>query len=638
MKTNLNIGSHLIVAFSVIILLLVLLGLAAFMSTENVVETARQTPVLLFIGMLWLLILIANIVLAIVVIRNINNGITRRKQAEGSLRESESLNRQILDATNEAICGLDMQGTTTFINPAGARMLGWETQELVGKIQHKLLHHSKADGSPCSFEECRVYATLKDGKVHSHEDEVFWRKDGSSFPVEYTSTPVFEGEEPAGAILVFRDISAHVQIRTQLIKLTERLQVMPKNLLVAQVEKLNKQLAESRNHAEIASRSKSVLLANMSYEIRTPLNAIIGLTRLMQGSVRPKQEQQLKKIDASVQHLLTFINDILDLSKIESGKLVLEQSEFQLSTIFDDVRSLLKELIGSKDLIITTDLIKIPQLLRGDPGRLSQALLNYAVNAVKFTEEGTIFLRAKLLEEYDDALLIRFEVRDTGIGIEPEKIPDLFDAFEQSNVTSTHRYGSAGLGLAITRHLAQLMDGEAGVESEPGQGSTFWFTARLGLSEAVIPAARSAEEMATETGLLPGHRGLRILLAEDNAINSEVAVALLTGAGLVVDTAENGREAVEKSHATAYDLILMDIHMPEMDGLEATRVIRAMASASASASATHKDIPILAMTANVLSEDRLACLNAGMNEFVAKPVEPDTLFSTIAKWLPLEQD
>jgi len=233
-------------------------------------------------------------------------------------------------------------------------------------------------------------------------------------------------------------------------------------------------------------------------------------------------------------------------------------------------------------------------------------------------------------DENDDGILVRFEVKDTGIGIEPDKLAGLFEAFEQADASTTREYGGTGLGLVITRRLAQMMGGHVGVESEPGKGSTFWFTARLSRGHGVMPAAPSQKVEDAKSELLSHHQGSRILLVEDNAINREVAIALLSGAGLAVDTAENGREAVDRVRASAYDLVLMDIQMPEMDGLEATRVIRAMAGSTAS----NADLPILAMTANVFEEDRNACLEAGMNDFVAKPIDLNSLFSTLAMWLP----
>ena len=396
------------------------------------------------------------------------------------------------------------------------------------------------------------------------------------------------------------------------------------------VEKRTAELAQAKLQAESASRAKGTFLANMSHEIRTPMNAILGLTYILrEETADPAHQGLLAKLNDSGRHLMQVINNILDLSKIEAGKLTLDHSEFALDEVLQGVTGLLAHEAQAKGLQLVAQIDDVDPVLRGDATRLSQALLNYVTNAIKFTQRGTVTIRAIAVEQSDAEQLVRFEVEDTGIGIDAEQLPKLFNAFEQADSSLTRKHGGTGLGLAITRGLAQLMGGAAGAHSTPGVGSTFWFTAVLArASIASFPAdmnGRAGRSAVTaEAARDPTIEG-RVLLAEDNPTNQFVMMKLLRDMGLQVDLAENGLEVVERLRLQPYDLILMDVQMPKMDGLAATRIIRALPQRS--------DTPIVALTANAFVDDRDRCLEAGMNGFLSKPVEARLLRETLEQWL-----
>jgi signal transduction histidine kinase/ActR/RegA family two-component response regulator len=419
--------------------------------------------------------------------------------------------------------------------------------------------------------------------------------------------------------------------------------IQQKAQLEIRVAQRTEALAAASERAEAASIAKSVFLANMSHELRTPMNGIMGMTDLaLRRATDPKQIDQLTKSMGASKHLLAIINDILDISRIESDRLTLEERNFSLSQMFDENLQILEQQALAKGLRLSLDIAPaLPDMLCGDVLRLKQILINFIGNAIKFSERGQITVRAHAVEEDSLSLLLRIDISDQGIGLSPEEQTRLFHAFTQADDSSSRKYGGAGLGLIISKRLAKLMGGEVGVTSEVGVGSTFWVTVRLrrAVEGQPIDTHQPAEAPNVNTTgtidqyltprelLTRDFLGNRVLVAEDDPLNQEVAVCLLEAVGLVPVVANNGQEALELARAGRYALMLMDMQMPVMNGVEATRAIRQLPGMST--------IPILAMTANAFDEDRDTCLAAGMDDHIGKPVNPATLYETLLRWLTI---
>jgi len=509
-------------------------------------------------------------------------------QAPGSDRLIR--NEMILQSIKEGVCLIDRDHRITFANASAAKMLGWKAEELVSEPFEPVLFGQSEDDES---NDHPIHFVLTEGETIHVNTETFYRRDGAGFLVEYCGVPLRENNKIVGAVITFDDIGERRDLENAVV--------------------------DARDAALAAAREKSDFLANMSHEIRTPLNGIIGISELLsETDLSIGQKDYLETIRTSAYLLLDIVNDMLDFSKLAAGKLELEEVDFDLREIIAKIIKLFTPQAFKKKNKLQFEIAgDVPTDLCGDPARLRQVLNNLISNAVKFTENGRILLRVS--SEKDDFL--RFEVSDNGIGIEPHKQKKIFEPFAQGDLSTTRQFGGTGLGLAISRQIVQMMSGEIGVESEPGRGSKFWFTAKFGCQSVVL-----SDWGKPEREYRIDRKDVRILVVDDNPVNQQVALGRLQQLNLSAEVAENGLKAVEFVQEKRYDLILMDCRMPQMDGFDATREIRRLEGKAG-------NLKIIAMTATARPDERQRCFEVGMDDYLAKPITLETLGEALEKHL-----
>ena len=577
----------------------------------------------------------------------ITRDITQHKRHEIALRESEERYRAIVETTEEWIWEVDAEGRMVYNNPAIQTILGYKAADLLGERTLDYMH-----------EEDRAKVVKRMPEVLAQQRGwssriCRWRhKDGSLRWLESNAVPILDRSgEITGFRGTDRDVTQRKLAEEELQKAREAANTVNRELAQtnAQLEQSIQRANQMAIAAEGASRAKSEFLAIMSHEIRTPMNGVVGFTGLLaETDLTADQREYVETIRSSGEALLTLINDILDFSKIEAGQLELERAPFDVRDVIRHSLALLSHKAAAKGLVLRSVIDPcVPAIVIGDATRLRQVLLNLTGNSLKFTETGGIAVEVRRLElrvsdpapvateTTAETLDLHFTVRDTGIGVPPDRIGRLFKAFSQVDSSTTRKYGGSGLGLAICKRLCELMGGGIHVESTPGFGSAFHFTIQVGVDAAaaasLLPHAFPDEPLSTRRAtLLTPHSvradGLRVLLVEDNRVNQSLALALLRKSGCHCQLAENGVQALEFLRMDDFDLVLMDVSMPEMDGLEATRRIRAGECGSIA-----RQNYVVAMTANAMEGDREICIAAGMDDYISKPLDRQAL------WVVLER-
>ena len=547
----------------------------------------------------------------------VTRDVTRSKQAEDPLRESEALFRAVSESAHDAIVTADSSGKIIKWNPSAGHMFGYSETEAIGQSLTFLMPHRFRDRHVAGMS--RVSAGGEPHVMGNPVELVGLRKDGSEFPLEL-SLGRWQNAKCHCFAGVIRDITARKNIEKELENQREHLEEL--------VETRTIELTQALEVAKVADQTKDAFLANMSHELRTPLSAVIGMANLARGiSTEPRLRDYLNKIAKSGQHLNSIINELLDLSKISAGRMELEIIPFSLRKVKAHAESVMSHRAAEKGLKLATLIDDaVPDVVLGDPTRVTQIFLNLIGNAIKFTEAGQVTVRIGLQASEENRVCLAIDFEDTGIGMRPEHLKQLFKPFSQADATVSRKFGGTGLGLTISRRLAEMMDGDISVTSIEGSGTTFKVRVWLGLGNAVdlLPVEPAAGDVLPKC-----YQDARILVADDQPLNREIVEALLAAVGIAPRMAENGQQALvilTESGPDAFDLVLMDIQMPVMDGLTATRALRSLAG--------FEKLPIIAMTAHTMTHEQKVNAAAGMNDHIGKPFDNPSFYRTLAKWIP----